>query len=317
MRILIAGAGSIGSEIAYLLSNEYEITCIDHGRNFSILKKKLPKVRFVKGDINNEKLIRTEAKAADFVFYCIDTGSVISCINSPVKYEKINENDFRNFIRIIDSVSDCHFFLFSSCYVYPDMKNATETVLVNPETTYGKLRLSQEEILKNSELRYTILRLSNVFGYGHFFNVGASGAIEKFIDYVFTNKKITLHGDGSQNVDYLYKNELMNLLKILIKTKPQDTYNVASGKTYSIAEIAESVNNIAFEEYMKKTKIVKMDINLKIANSPKLSIRKIIKDTHWRPSTDIEKQIREMMRVYTSEKNILKNNRRRTIDKPA
>lgn len=306
MKILIAGAGSIGSEIAYLFSNEYDITCIDHGRNFSILKKKLPRVRFVKGDINNEKIIRIEAKDVDFIFYCIDTGSVISCINSPAKYEKINEKDFKNFIRIVDSVSDGHFFLFSSCYVYPDMKNATEMVLTDPETTYGKLRLSQEEILKNSKLGYTILRLSNVFGYGHFFNVGAFGAIEKFIDCVFTNKKITLHGDGSQNVDYLYKDDLMNLLKILIKTKPQDIYNVASGKSYSIAEIAERVNNIAFAEHTKKTKIVKMDTNLKIPNSPKLSIRKIIKDTHWRPSPNIEKQIREMIRVYILEKNILK-----------
>ena len=309
MKILIAGAGSIGSEIAYLFSNEYEIICIDHGRNFSILKKKLPKVRFVKGDINNEKLIRTEAKAVDFVFYCTDTGSVISCINSPVKYEKINEKDFKKFIKIVDSVSDCHFFLFSSCYVYPDMKNATEMVLTDPETIYGKLRLNQEEILKNSKLHHTILRLSNVFGYGHFFNVGVSGAIEKFIDCVFTNKEITLHGDGSQSVDYLYKDELMNLLKILIKTKPQDTYNVASGKTYSIAEIAEIINNIVFAEYMKKTKIVKMDTNSKIPNSPKLSIRKIIKDTYWRPSTNIEKQIREIIRVYALEKNILKNNK--------
>ena len=316
MKILIVGAGSIGSEIAHLFSNEYEITCIDHGRSFSILKKKLPKVRFVKGDINNEKLIRIEAKAVDFVFYCIDTGSVISCINSPIKYEKINEKDFKKFIKIVDSVSNGHFFLFSSCYVYPDMKNATEVVLTDPETTYGKLRLSQEDILKNSKLSYTILRLSNVFGYGHFFNVGTFDAIEKFIDCVFTNKKITLHGDGNQNIDYLYKDDLMSLLKLLIKTKPQDTYNVASSKTYSIAEIAKSVNNIAFAEHMKKTKIVKMDINLKIPNSPKLSIRKIIKDVHWRPSTDIEKQIREMMCVYTSEKNILKNNRRRTIDKP-
>ncbi len=309
MKILIVGAGSIGSEIAHLFSNEYEITCIDHGRSFSILKKKLPKVRFVKGDINNEKLICTEAKDVDFIFYCINTGSVKSCIDSPVKYKKINEKDFKKFIKIVDSVSDGHFFLFSSCYVYPDMKNATEMVLPDPETNYGKLRLNQEEILKNSKLSHTILRLSNVFGYGHFFNVGTFGAIEKFIDCVFTNKKIMLYGDGSQNVDYLYKDDLMNLLKLLIKTKPQNTYNVASNKTYSIAEIAEIINNIAFVKYTKKAKVVKMNTNFKVPNSPTLSIHKIIKDMHWRPSTNIEKQIREIIHVYALEKNILKNNK--------
>lgn len=306
MKILIVGAGSIGSEIAHLFTNDYEVTCIDHGRNFSILEKKLPSVRFVKGDTNNEKTIRHEAKNADFIFYCIDTGSVVSCMNSFAKYKKINDEDFENFTRMIYSVSNGHFFLFSSCYVYPNMKNATEKTLTNPETTYGKLRLSQEEILKDSKLSHTILRLSNVFGYGHFFNVGAFGAIEKFIDCVFTNKKIMLHGDGSQNVDYLYKDDLMSLLKLLIKTKPQDTYNVASGKTYSIAEIAEIVNNITFAEHAKKAEIEKTDTNLKMPNSPKLSISKIIKDTHWRPSTNIENQIREMIRVYALEKSILK-----------
>ncbi len=52
-----------------------------------------------------------------------------------------------------------------------------------------------------------------------------------------------------------------------------------------------------------------MNTNFKVPNSPTLSIHKIIKDMHWRPSTNIEKQIREIIHVYALEKNILKNNK--------
>lgn len=299
-KILIAGTGSIGSEIAYLFSNEYEIICVDHGKYFQKIKEVLPKVKLVKGDIYDDNLMKSFYDV-DIIFYCIDTGGVVSCIDYSAKYYDINITKFKKFINLFTN-SSSHFYLFSSCYVYPDVPNITDDTHLNPETQYGVLRANQEKILVESGIKYTILRLSNIFGYGNFFHVGNFGAIEKFIDLVLNGGEILLHGNGEQTVDYLYKDDLMSLIKIMVNYQQNKIYNVSSGYSKSILQIAKIIKNIALEEYSINTEIIKLDGNIKLPNSPYIQPKKVILETSWRPSSDLESAIKKMMAVYLEHK---------------
>ena len=98
MKILIAGLGSIGAEIAFTFYPSADITCIDHGKHFETIRKILPKINFVKGDIHDLSLLNNIPEQPDVVFYCIDTGSVVSCMENPDKYKKINTTLFRQFL---------------------------------------------------------------------------------------------------------------------------------------------------------------------------------------------------------------------------
>lgn len=299
-KILVLGMGSVGSEIAYSFSNDYEVTCVDHGKNFDIIRRLLPQVRLVQGDVNDNAMIIKEAENKDIIFYCIDTGGVIDSNKYPSKYYDINVTNFGRLINSLSTTS-VHFFLFSSVFVYPDMANITEQTQPKPETTYGELRMRQEQILEDSDLEFTILRLSNIFGYGHFFNLGNRSAIEKFIDYVFVGKKITLNGDGSQIVDYLYKKNLMDLLLRLVKTPTgRRVYNVSGGQSRPILEIAEIINELAYQEFGKRTKIIKLDEEMKLPNSPTVIPKKVMKETGWKPSNNLPSQIKEMLDIYNS-----------------
>ena len=294
-KILILGTGSIGSEIAYFFYNKYKITCIDHGKNFDIIKKQLPDIRFVKGDVSDLDLIKIESQDCHMIFYCIDTGGVIACMKHPKKYFDVNVTNFKELLNSL-KIKKAHFFLFSSSFIYPDIQKITEETEPNPETLYGKLRMNQEQILKASNLNFTILRLSNIFGYGHFYNIGNKGAIEKFIDNVFEGRDIILHGDGSQLVDYLHKIDLMNLLKILCKILPKrQVYNISSGQRRSILNIAEIIKDNASNEFDLNVEIIKMDEKTKMSNLPLTLPKKIINEVSWKPSTNIELKIKEMM----------------------
>ena len=297
MNILIVGLGSIGSEIAYTFYSSSHITCIDHGKHFESIKKILPKINYVKGDIHDPSLIENLSDPPDIVFYCIDTGSVVSCMNDPNKYEKINVSLFHIFLDNLYKKFNPHFFLFSSTFVYPDVDKISEKTKPSPETLYGKLRLKQEKILQEYASRYTILRLSNIFGYGNFYNIGNSGAIEKFIDCVFSLKNISVHGNGKQLVDYLHKPDLMNLLKILVQTTPKTIYNVSSGNSKSIIDIAKIISKIGLEKFNQKIETSVMS-NTKLPNSPKIIPNKIIKDYNWSPTLDLELIILKMMKIY-------------------
>ena len=297
MNILIVGLGSIGSEIAYTFYSSSHITCIDHGKHFESIKKILPKMNYVKGDIHDPSLIENLSDPPDIVFYCIDTGSVVSCMNDPDKYEKINISLFHIFLDNLYKKFNPHFFLLSSTFVYPDVDKISEKTKPSPETLYGKLRLKQEKILQEYASNYTILRLSNIFGYGNFYNIGNPGAIEKFIDCVFSLKNISVHGNGTQLVDYLHKSDLMNLLKILVQTTPKTIYNVSSGNSKSIIDIAKIISKIGLEKFNQKieTSIIS---NTKLPNSPKIIPNKIMKDCNWSPTLDLESIILKMMKIY-------------------
>ena len=297
MNILIVGLGSIGSEIAYTFYSSSHITCIDHGKHFESIKKILPKMNYVKGDIHDPSLIENLSDPPDIVFYCIDTGSVVSCMNDPNKYEKINVSLFHIFLDNLYKKFNPHFFLLSSTFVYPDVDKISEKTKPFPETLYGKLRLKQEKILQEYASNYTILRLSNIFGYGNFYNIGNPGAIEKFIDCVFSLKNITVHGNGKQLVDYLHKSDLMNLLKILVQITPKTIYNVSSGNSKSIIDIAKIISKIGLEKFNQKIETSIMS-NTKLPNSPKIIPNKIIKDYNWSPTLDLESIILKMMKIY-------------------
>jgi len=297
VNILIVGLGSIGSEIAYTFYSSSHITCIDHGKHFESIKKILPKMNYVKGDIHDPSLIENLSDPPDIVFYCIDTGSVVSCMNNPNKYEKINVSLFHIFLDNLYKKFNPHFFLLSSTFVYPDVDKISEKTKPSPETLYGKLRLKQEKILQEYASNYTILRLSNIFGYGNFYNIGNPGAIEKFIDCVFSLKNISVYGNGKQLVDYLHKPDLMNLLKILVQTTPKTIYNVSSGNSKSIIDIAKIISKVGLEKFNQKIETSIMS-NTKLPNSPKIIPNKIIKDYNWSPTLDLESIILKMMKIY-------------------
>jgi nucleoside-diphosphate-sugar epimerase len=297
MNILIVGLGSIGSEIAYTFYSSSHITCIDHGKHFESIKKILPKINYVKGDIHDPSLIENLSDSPDIVFYCIDTGSVVSCMNDPNKYEKINVSLFHIFLDNLYKKFNPHFFLLSSTFVYPDVDKISEKTKPSPETLYGKLRLKQEKILQEYASNYTILRLSNIFGYGYFYNIGNPGAIEKFIDCVFSLKNISVHGNGKQLVDYLHKPDLMNLLKILVQTTPKTIYNVSSGNSKSIIDVAKTISKIGLKKFDQKIETSVMS-NTKLPNSPKTIPNKIMNDYNWSPDLDLESIILKMMKIY-------------------
>ena len=249
-KILIAGLGSIGAEIASTFYSKFEITCIDHGRYFDVIKQKLPEINLIKSDIHEKGLIKKLAKDSDIIYYLVDTGGVVGCMNNPTKFYEINTTKFSNLVKELIGF-DVHFFLLSSVFVYPNSQNCTEETKPKPETLYGKLRLKQEQILESNNIKSTILRVSNIFGYGNFVKVGNSGAIEKFIENIFSDKQITLHANGNQLVDYLYKNDLIFYLKNLVSESPGEIYNISTGKLQKIINIAEIISNIGKNLYQK------------------------------------------------------------------
>ena len=133
MKILILGTGYLGSEIAFSLSKTHNITCIDHGNNSSKLNFKNRKIKFFQDDLKNENLIKKLSRDVDLICYCINTGGVVDCLENSDLYKKINIDDFKKLLKLIDN-KKCNFLLLSTAFVYSDSEMNSEDCTPNPET---------------------------------------------------------------------------------------------------------------------------------------------------------------------------------------
>lgn len=298
--ILILGTGYIGSALISTFYDNCKIICIDHGKNFSKLQNKFPKVNFIKGNCTNQNLLREYAQKSNFIFYTINTGGVMDCTDNPEKFKKINLDDFKIIIDILNEFNS-NLLLLSSSFVYPDIPNITEKISPQPETYYGKLRLNQEKILENSKVNYVILRLSNVFGFGSNLNIGNQGVIEKFINLTFSKNEIVLHGNGRQKIDCLYIDDLMELIKMLVRKRfDSKIFNVSTQKNYTVLEISKIIQEIAQRNYKINLNVQISDDSIKLPNSPLMSSEKIKKYTNWKPTIiTLDKKIEEMMNLFS------------------
>ena len=203
---------------------------------------------------------------------------------------------FSNLVKELNSF-DIHFFLLSSVFVYPNSQNCTEETEPKPETLYGKLRLKQEQILEMNNIKSTILRVSNVFGYGNLIKVGNPGTVEKFIESIFSDRPLTVHGNGNHLVDYLSKDDLIYYIKNLVNESPGEIYNISTGKLKKMINVAEIISSIGNNVYQRKGKIEFLNKNKIYPNSPLALPSKIIKKTRHKPF-DFEKKIQKMMSAY-------------------
>lgn len=298
-KISILGSGYIGSELCYSLDKSYKINCIDHGKNFSILKKYCPRTTFVKSDIKDENILKKYTENSNVIFYCLNNGGVYDAMNNSSKYKKIILSDFTKLTQIIKRTTPhCLFYLFSSGYVYSKNDKIPVETDVNPDTLYGKLKLEQEHILKDSKLDHVILRLPNIFGYGELENIGNLGVVEKFISRCLYNEDIIIHGTGKQKTSLLHKMDLMNLIQILLKNNiKNEIFNVASELEISVIELSYIIQKIFKEKFSKTTSIRHEILKEKPSNIPLMSSKKLYSKIDWRPSkTDIHEQLERMIR---------------------
>ena len=87
MKILITGGGGfLGSAVADKLKSSYDISCLDHGKNYQFLNKYFNnKVKLIKGEVSDKKLLRTIIKDIDIIIHLAGVAGERRCVQDPLK----------------------------------------------------------------------------------------------------------------------------------------------------------------------------------------------------------------------------------------
>lgn len=133
-----------------------------------------------------------------------------------------------------------------------DMTPFKETDEMAPISYYGWSKQMMENSIhyvhRTAGLKYLILRPSNPYGHGQ--NIHAKqGLIAVALGKILAGEPITVWGDGSNVRDYIYINDLCEVVvQLLEKDVSNTTLNIGSGVGASINDIIASLKKVVSEE---------------------------------------------------------------------
>ena len=297
MKILITGGmGFIGLHLVdYLLKKGNKIIVLDNfsNSNKNLIKKIQNKnLRIIEGDIRKIDDIVNSMENQEVVIHLAAKISVNESIENPNETFDVNVNGTKNILEACKKNNIKKLIVASSAAVYGENTSQSklkEISKTNPISPYGESKLLMEnEInkfqIKNSNLKCIILRFFNIFGKGQ--SSEYAGVITKFIEKISTNESIEIFGDGLQERDFISVDDVIESILNAIKNGTGGTYNIGSGKTITINDLAKviitlSKKNIKISHLPSKKGDIKFsgaDITLaknEIKYSPKFNLEKI------------------------------------------
>ena len=200
---------------------------------------------FVKGDILDYELLVKSSVGQDVIIHLAAKTDVNESTLHPEITEKINIEGTKNILKCCVENNIKRMIFASSAAVYGNSIEIpiTEKSFTNPISPYGKSKLSAEIIIKKiceeNNLKYVILRMFNVYGKGQ--NENYSGVITKFLRNIANDEPLMIYGDGEQTRDFISIHDVVKAFNSAIKSKKNSTYNIASGTSLSINELAKHV----------------------------------------------------------------------------
>jgi len=297
MKILITGGmGFIGLHLVdYLLKKGNKIIVLDNfsNSNKNLIKKIQNKnLRIIEGDIRKIDDIVNSMENQEVVIHLAAKISVNESIENPNETFDVNVNGTKNVLKACKKNNIKKLIVASSAAVYGENTSQSklkEISKTNPISPYGESKLLMEnEInkfqIKNSNLKCIILRFFNIFGKGQ--SSEYAGVITKFIEKISTNESIEIFGDGLQERDFISVDDVIESIFNAMKNGTGGTYNIGSGKTTTINDLAKviisiSKKNIKISHLPPKKGDIKFsgaDITLaknEIKYSPKFNLKKI------------------------------------------
>jgi len=303
MNILVTGgAGYIGSHIIEKLIKNIKnnIIIIDNLKNGH---KKLinKKATFIKGDINDKKLLIKILKKYNVqtIIHLAALLNINDAEKNKLKYYNNNIKGTRNLLLACKSSNVTNFIFSSSCSIYGNIKgDVSERKKPDPKGYYAYTKFKGEELIKKYskefKYKYAILRYFNVVGAS---NSGKIGEIEESYGHLIKNiaiqslkKKpiINIYGsdhptkDGTCIRDYIHVSDLaeihIKVLNYFKKNKKSFILNCGYGKGYSVLEITNIFKKIKKNIIIKYQKKRTGDVGEVYSNT-----NKIYKLFKWKP----------------------------------
>lgn len=252
--LVTGGAGFIGSHLVReLVRQNQQVTVFDNfsSSSPSSLADVTDKIRMVKGDVRDGAALTHAFEGADFVLHHAALVSVPKSVENPEETSQINIQGTANVLEAARVCGVRRVVFASSSAVYGNGKDLPykETAPADCRSPYALSKWDGELLCRKyaqDGLETVILRYFNVFGPGQNPHSAYAAVITKFMNFARANEPFQIDWDGLQSRDFIHVSDVVqaNLLAALHGV-PGEIYNVASGKTCSLLELADAVERVS------------------------------------------------------------------------
>ena len=267
--LITGGTGFIGSNISSLLvKNNHHVKIFDNNSRGSFLKIKniKKKIKFIKGDIRNKKLLNKSLKDTDAVIHLAYINGTKNFYKEPVKILDIAVKGIVNVLDCCIKNNIKELYLASSSEVYQTPNkiptDESESLKVpdvfNPRFSYGGGKIITElmgiHYGKKFFKRLIIFRPHNVYGP----DMGYDHVIPEFIKRfmkIKKNKSFEIQGTGNETRSFIYIDDFVSAFDLIMKKgKHLNIYNIGTSEKIKISKLAEVISNFFNKKIILKRK---------------------------------------------------------------
>lgn len=298
--VVTGGAGFIGSNLTkFLCDSGHEVVVVDD-LSWGYRRLVDPRARFVKGKIQDRKLMEKILPGTDTVFHLAALSTINLSLKKPVAYF---ENNVMNAVRLLEAmrktgVNKMVFSSTSSVYGEPKRLPIREDDSKEAISSYGGSKFAFENVLSSYYHSFGInsvsLRYFNVYGPGDE-QIPRTRAAPTWVVNAIEGKPLPLYWEGKQKKDYIFVEDVARAnLMAAEKCSGFHVYNVGSGEgiwMYDLVKVLEKVIG-------KKLEIQQMGQR---AGDPTVTvgdISKIKKELGWRPQVNLEEGLKKTIEYY-------------------
>ena len=320
--IVTGGLGFIGSNlIDLLISKKHYVINIDkvtYSSNFYNTKyyNKLKNYKFIKCDIKDKKLKKIIFRfKPDGIFNLAAETHVDRSIDSPSSFIQSNIVGVFNLLECFKEYSkkyNSKLIHISTDEVFGDILSgrSSEDYPYKPSSPYAASKAASDHLVSSYVRTYKlpaiITNCSNNYGPKQH----PEKLIPKLIFNILNNKPLPIYGKGKNSREWIYvKDHCEALLKVYLKGKIGEFYNIGSNKNLNNLQVSNELLNIS-------RKIIKLGKKVKILfvkDRPGHDVRyalnssKIKKNLGWYPKTNFRQGIRLTLEWYYKNKKYYKS----------
>ena len=250
MNVMVTGgAGFIGSHIAeHFSSKGHDVIVFDNLKTGHL--HNIPEndnITFIEGDICDPDALTAAMKGINYVFHHAALVSVpLSCKN-PAEAFHINTLGTLNVLQSCLDAGVKKVVIASSAAVYGNnpVLPKHEDMIPEPASPYAISKLDCEYLARmfytDHGLRTTCLRYFNVYGPRQDPNSAYAAAIPIFLSRARAGKNLVIYGDGGQTRDFVHVSDVVRANVAAMEHGDGEVFNVATGSSVTILELAESI----------------------------------------------------------------------------
>jgi nucleoside-diphosphate-sugar epimerase len=232
--------------------------------------------------------------SADWVVHLAGRTYVPASWNEPADFYRVNVLGTVNVLEYCRRSQAKLIYVSGYCYGIPEALPVSEAAPLKPNNPYAFSKSAAEEacrfFFESLRTPVMIVRPFNIYGPGQSAHFLIPRIVEQVIDPAVAAVVVE---DDTPRRDYVHVNDVIGAIESLRRDpKPGATFNIGSGESYSVAEVAKMVCKVA-----DVGKPVVSRSNRRVNDIPDViaDVSAIRNATGWSPSISLQDGLRDLV----------------------